>query len=247
MVLPSDLPCAVTATAVPGAAWAVEITDVCKSFRRGAIATPVLRGVNLQVQCGECVLLVGPSGSGKSTLLSILGCILQPDSGQVALLGNAVRSSDLVALRRGRIGFVFQGLRLVRGLTALDNVCVPAMIRGDDPASSRVHAEDLLREVGLGDCIHVRVDHLSAGQCQRVALARALVNDPDLILADEPTAALDVQAGQQVMQVLRQLIATRGKTAIIVTHDPRIVQESDKIYAIEEGRLERRSRLGAKL
>jgi len=235
--LPSDV---ARAASFELASVVVEASEIVKSYRRGGPEIPVLRGASLRVQRGECVFLMGPSGSGKSTLLSILGCILKPDRGRLALLGEEVRPCDLLALRRSRIGFVFQGFRLVRGLSALDNVCVPAMIRGADPCASQAHAERLLEDVGLSDSIHANVDQLSAGQCQRVALARALANDPDLILADEPTAALDAQTGHQVMQLLRELIAARCKTAIIVTHDPRIVEDSDQVYSLEEGRLVRR-------
>jgi putative ABC transport system ATP-binding protein len=216
---------------------AVDAVEIHKSYRRGTAVTPVLCGVNLRVEAGECVFLIGPSGSGKSTLLSVLGCILQPDQGRLSLSGKEIDESNLVALRRRRIGFVFQGFRLVRGLSALDNVCVPLMISNVPPPASYQRAKTLLAEVGLGDVTGAKVDQLSAGQCQRVALARALANDPDLILADEPTAALDADTGRQVMQLLRRLIAARGKTAVIVTHDPRIYQAADQVYSLERGQL----------
>jgi putative ABC transport system ATP-binding protein len=216
---------------------AVEAVGIDKAYRRGAEVTSVLRGVNLRVASGECVCLVGPSGSGKSTLLSILGCILQPDRGRLVLRGEEVRAGRLVEFRRRRIGFVFQAFRLVRGLTALDNVCVPSMLSGTPLAEARERAAALLADVGLPGLAHAVVDQLSAGQCQRVALARALANDPELILADEPTAALDAHTGRQVMELLRALLAAHGKTAIIVTHDPRVVQATDRVYSLTDGQL----------
>jgi putative ABC transport system ATP-binding protein len=225
------------ARALAPPALAVEAVGIHKSYRRGAEVTAVLRGVNLRVTSGECVCLVGPSGSGKSTLLSVLGCILQPDRGRLVLQGEEVRAGSLVEIRRNRIGFVFQSFCLVRGLSALDNVCVPAMLSGTAVPAARQRAAALLADVGLQGLAHAAVDQLSAGQCQRVALARALVNDPDVILADEPTAALDAGTGRQVMQLLRALLAAHGKTAIIVTHDPRVVDATDRVYSLTDGQL----------
>ena len=220
---------------------AVEAGDLHKSFRRGNSVTHVLQGVDLVVEQGEFTLLVGPSGSGKSTLLSILGCLLPPDRGWLALGGQAVAASERQSLRRDRIGFVFQGFRLVRGLSALDNVCVPLMIRGEPAEGSRQRACQLLEQVALADVQSAPIEQLSAGQCQRVALARALAGDPELILADEPTAALDAAAGRQIMELLRELAGQYGKTAIVVTHDPRIVEFADRIYEMDQGRLTERS------
>jgi putative ABC transport system ATP-binding protein len=215
----------------------VSAWNIHKSFRRGSAATAVLAGVDLDVCRGECLFLVGPSGSGKTTLLSILGCTLTPDRGEVLLLGNSVTEASRLAVRRRSIGFVFQNFQLIRGLSALDNACVPLMLAGRPPAAARRRAEDLLVEVGLGNFLHASVDALSAGQCQRVALARALVGDPVLILADEPTAALDEDTGQQVMQLLRRLVTKHGKTAVVVTHDPRIFPFADRILSLAGGRI----------
>jgi putative ABC transport system ATP-binding protein len=213
----------------------VAAENIHKAFRRGACPTPVLAGVDLDVQRGECLFLIGPSGSGKSTLLSILGCSLAPDRGRVVLLGRPVAPGERVAVRRRSIGFVFQNFQLIRGLSALDNVCVPLMLQGVEPDAARRRARDMLADVGLEELLQASVDKLSAGQCQRVALARALANDPALILADEPTAALDEETGQHVMQLLRTLIDAHGKTAIIVTHDPRISHFADRILALKGG------------
>jgi len=218
----------------------VVIHDLHKAYRRGATSTPTLCGVELTVDAGECVFLVGPSGCGKSTLLSILGCILTPDRGTVQVLGNDLSRLDETSrstLRRNHIGFVFQRFQLIRGLSALENVCVPLLLRGESQRVARQRASALLAQVGLGDKGRSKPNELSTGQCQRVALARALVGDPELILADEPTAALDATAGQEVMQLLRKLTTGEGKTAIVVTHDPRILDFADRVLHLENGRI----------
>ena len=187
---------------------AVYAEDVHKLYRRGTTRTPVLQGVDLAVERGRCVYLAGPSGSGKTALLSILGCILTADQGQVRLFDQDVGTLDetgRIALRRNRIGFVFQRFHLIRGLTALDNVCVPLVLKGMKPRAAHRRGKALLESVGLAEKAHEHPRNLSAGQCQRVALARALVGDPDLVLADEPTASLDAENGQEVMGLLRRL------------------------------------------
>jgi putative ABC transport system ATP-binding protein len=202
--------------------------------------TPVLRGIDLSICRGECVFLAGPSGSGKSTLLSILGCILTPDQGTIQIGGREVgrlNAPQRAILRRDCIGFVFQRFHLIRGLTALDNVCVPFALRGTLDAAARVRGAELLERVGLGDKINCYPQKLSSGQCQRVALARALSLNPDLILADEPTASLDAKNGQEVMELLRDLTSDAGKAAIVVTHDHRIYHFADRVLSVENGRL----------
>lgn len=221
-------------------ALAIDARDVHKVYRRGTTRTPVLEGIDLAVEPGECVYLAGPSGSGKTTLLSILGCILSPDSGQVRILGEDTRRLDearRITLRRNRIGFVFQRFHLIRGLTALANVSVPLTLQGAKPKTAHQRGMELLHAVGLADKSHVDPRNLSAGQCQRVALARALVADPDLVLADEPTASLDARNGQEVMGLLRRLTTQQGKTAVVVTHDPRIFHFADRIYHLDNGRI----------
>ena len=218
----------------------VAVRSVHKTYRRGLTSTPVLIGVDLTVQLGESLFLVGPSGSGKSTLLSILGCILTPDRGDVVILGRSISSlSDhqRTRLRRDRIGFLFQRFQLIRGLTALDNVRVPLTLRGVSDSESEERSHRLLDAVGMAHKARVRPNELSAGQCQRIALARALVGDPDLILTDEPTASLDAKNGQEIMSLLHALIKEKEKTVIVVTHDPRISQYADRICAMENGKI----------
>lgn len=214
--------------------------DVHKSYASCGAAAPVLQGVNLEVMPGECAFLVGPSGSGKSTLLSILGCMLTPDRGRVEIVGRdlaGLNEAERAVLRRDRIGFVFQRFQLIRGLNALENACLPLTLRGVPPKAARSRASELLEDVGLAEKITSHVGRLSAGQCQRVALARALAGDPDLILADEPTAALDAQNGQEVMRLLRSLTSEQGKAALVVTHDARIFGFADRIWRLDAGRV----------
>jgi putative ABC transport system ATP-binding protein len=219
----------------------VEMIDVHKRFVRGGTATHVLCGIHLTVERGSCTFLTGPSGCGKSTLLSILGCILAADSGEVRVLGrglDALNSRERALLRRDKIGFVFQRFHLLQGLTALENVCVPLSLAGASAREARRRGLELLASVGLADKAASDARRLSHGQCQRVALARALANDPELILADEPTAALDEANGQQVMELMRRLLRDFQKTAVIVTHDTRIFGYADRIWNLRGGRLE---------
>lgn len=218
----------------------IHVANLAKSYRRGGQEVPVLVDIDLDVARGECVFLAGPSGSGKTTLLSILGCILSADRGHVSLLGQdfaTLTNRQRTLLRRDQIGFVFQRFHLVRGLTALDNVCVPLQLRGERPRVARQRGQQLLEAVGLSDKMRSLPKNLSTGQCQRVALARALAADPEIILADEPTASLDAASGQEAMKLLRRLTTEHGKTAIVVTHDPRIFAFADRICHMENGRL----------
>jgi putative ABC transport system ATP-binding protein len=219
---------------------AVNVRGVHKAYRRGGTVTPVLNGVDLAVAAGECLFLAGPSGSGKTTLLSILGCILTADRGRVQVLDQDVVSLDAPAralLRRDRIGFVFQRFHLIRGLTALENVCVPLVLRGTSRRAANRRGTELLQSVGLAGKATVQPQNLSAGECQRVALARALAGDPELILADEPTASLDAVSGPEMMKLLRRLTTDQGKTAIVVTHDQRIFRFADRLLWLENGRV----------
>ncbi|MBN2292702.1 MAG: ABC transporter ATP-binding protein [Pirellulales bacterium] len=217
---------------------AVVIEGLEKSYGTAAGSTPVLKGVDFLVRRGECVYLAGPSGSGKTTLLSIIGCILSADHGRVSILGQdvfALSGKQRTALRRNSLGFVFQRFHLIRGLTTLDNVCVPLTLQGICPTSARRRAMSLLDAVGLADKADKHPCNLSAGQCQRVALARALVGDPELILADEPTASLDAANGQDVMELFRRLTTEEGKTVVLVTHDQRIFRFADRVFWLENG------------
>jgi putative ABC transport system ATP-binding protein len=211
-----------------------------KSYRSGSVSTLVLKGVDLRVRKGECVFLVGPSGSGKSTLLSILGCILSADSGSIRILDEDVTHlgpTGQARFRRKSIGFVFQRFHLFRGLNVCENVRVPLNLLGRSSAVAKREALRLLESVGLGDKACRQVSQLSMGQRQRVALARALAGDPQLILADEPTASLDAVSGTAAMQLLRELTQKLGKTVIVVTHDPRIFSMADRILSLEDGRI----------
>ncbi len=237
---PVESPAPASLRMATGGDDAVTLVDVHKSYARGGALTRVLDGCTLSVRRGECVYLHGPSGSGKTTLLSIIGCVLRADSGSVRIMGRDVDTlspSAAADLRRTHIGFVFQRYHLVRGLTALDNVCLPLALDGVARGAAQRRGRELLARVGLADKAHCEPKRLSVGQCQRVALARALAADPPLILADEPTAALDAELGQQAMQLLTSLTVEMGKTAIVVTHDPRIEQYADRIFVMEQGRL----------
>jgi len=200
----------------------------------------VLDKVDLQVGLGECVFLLGPSGSGKTTLLSIIGCVLTADSGEVHVLGRDISRLDSTAaalLRRDQIGFLFQKFHLIRGLTAQENVAIPLLLSGISSAQANIRASELLDQVGLADFIKQQPNRMSVGQCQRVAFARALVGDPQLILADEPTASLDAESGQLAMELLRQLTVDAGKTVVVVTHDHRILPFADRVLNVANGKL----------
>jgi len=227
---------------------AVRVQGLCVRYGGEPTSTPVLEGVDLTVGQGQCAFLAGPSGSGKTTLLSILGCILSADQGSVEVLGRDVGSLNnrrRAAVRLQQLGFVFQRFHPVRGLTALENVCVPLTLRQMRPRRARQKGLALLEAVRLSDKARAHPRNLSAGQCQRVALARALTGDPELILADEPTASLDAANGQEMMHLLRRLTTEKGKTAIVVTHDQRIFYFADKVFHLDNGRVnEQHRRLG---
>jgi putative ABC transport system ATP-binding protein len=214
--------------------------DIHKGYANGRVRAPIVRGVSLAVNRGETVFLVGPSGSGKTTLLSVLGCILTPDQGSVEVLGQDVarmRPDELTAFRRRHLGFIFQTFNLFPTLSAVDNVRLALELRGVGRRAARSRAAELLGQVGLSNRLRVRPPRLSTGECQRVAIARALAGDPSVLLADEPTAALDAENGQAVMGMLARLAADRGLTVLIVTHDNRIAHFADRILRLEDGRL----------
>ncbi len=201
---------------------------------------PVLKNVDLNVKKGDIQLLMGPSGSGKTTLLSILGGILKPTSGEVTLLGQNITRlspSKLSQFRLDTIGFIFQGFNLFDALTAAENVEVALKMKGFRPRAARLEARDLLEQVGLGDRTHRLPRDLSGGQKQRVAIARALAGNPQIIMADEPTAALDSHSGQAVIELLRKLAKEGDRTVLMVTHDPRIQKVADRVIYLEDGEL----------
>lgn len=219
---------------------AVQAHSVRKVFGSGALAFEALRGVDFEVAAGEFVMLVGPSGSGKTTLLSILGGVLTATAGNVELFGYAItgrKERELPAIRRALIGFVFQGSNLISALSAVDNVRLVLETRGHDRKQATREAEELLERVGLTDKAWSRPDEMSGGQQQRVAIARAVAGTPPLVLADEPTAALDAQSGLAATQLLQELCRERGSTVVVVTHDPRIFHLADRIVRIEDGQM----------
>jgi putative ABC transport system ATP-binding protein len=217
---------------------AIDVRGVTKVYGAGATAYRALRGVDFAVRKGEFVMLSGPSGSGKTTLLSILGCVLTATSGRVAILGEDVTGAterDLPRLRLQYIGFVFQAHNLIASLSSLENIVMLLELRGLSRPEARVEAGRLLDEVGLGDKWHALPRDLSGGQRQRVAIARALAGSPPVILADEPTAALDAHNGLAVTETLRSLAKDHGHTVVVVTHDNRIFHLADRIVHIEDG------------
>jgi putative ABC transport system ATP-binding protein len=219
---------------------AVDARGVSKTFGTGALAFRALDGVDFQVARGELVMLVGPSGSGKTTLLSILGCVLTSTRGELRLFGKQVSrlpERKLPAVRMATIGFIFQGHNLLPALSARDNVALVLSMKGWAMSSARAEARRLLERVGLGDKLDSRPAQLSGGQRQRVAIARALAGNPPLVLADEPTAALDAATGLQATELLREICRERGDTVVIVTHDNRIFDLADRIVHIEDGRI----------
>jgi putative ABC transport system ATP-binding protein len=218
----------------------VALRDVTYAYGTGDLARPVLRDVDLSVAPGEVVLLTGPSGSGKTTLLTLIGALRALQTGSATVLGQELAGAterQRTALRR-RIGFIFQQHTLLGFLTARQNV---AMALELDPATSErdrlARAGEMLAAVGLAEKCESRPDQLSGGQRQRVAVARALAGQPGLILADEPTAALDKQSGGDVVRLLRDLARRRGVPILMVTHDPRILDIADRIVAMEDGRI----------
>ncbi len=219
---------------------ALEMKEVTKVFGRGPSQVCAVDGVNLFVARGEVVLVMGPSGSGKSTLLTMAGTILQPTSGDILVLGkNIGRMSERgrVSLRRHSIGFVFQSFNLLSALTALENVEVPMLLAGRLIPEAQRRARTLLEEFGLSARLSAKPATLSAGEQQRVSIARALANDPDLILADEPTANLDSQRGREIVESMALAARTRSKALVVVTHDPRILDIADRVLLMEDGRL----------
>jgi putative ABC transport system ATP-binding protein len=219
---------------------AIRVRGVTKVYSEGASSVVALDGVDLDVHSGEVLLLMGPSGSGKTTLLSVMGCILRPTSGSVQVAGvetAQMSESKLPAVRLRHMGFVFQAFNLFPTLTARENIEVALDLQGIRGSLAHKRSGDLLDEVGLADKANSFPGDLSGGQKQRVALARALAGDPSVLLADEPTAALDSHTGRGVMQLMHDLAHQRGRAVAIVTHDNRILDLGDRIARIEDGRI----------
>lgn len=227
----------------PGsAAVIIEARGLRKVFRLGGETLEALRNVSLDVYTGEYLSIMGPSGSGKSTFFNMVGGLDVPTEGSVRVHGIDLKTLSQIQLARFRclkIGYVFQSYNLIPVQTALQNVMLPMLFLGTPPAKAAVKAGELLAEVGLGDRLHHRPDQLSGGQQQRVAVARALANDPSIILADEPTANLDLHTGQEVIEKLASLSRERGVTIISATHDHKMLSVSDRIVWVRSGEIER--------
>jgi putative ABC transport system ATP-binding protein len=218
----------------------IESHSLVKTYRMGKILVDALRGVSLEVQRGEVIAIMGPSGSGKSTLMNILGCLDRPTSGEYILDGeNVSRLSDnkLAAIRNRKVGFIFQSFNLLPRVSALENVELPLRYSGKN--HHRQRAKEALDAVGLSDRLKHRPSELSGGQQQRVAIARALVNNPAIVMADEPTGNLDSKSGREIMELLLSLNRERSMTVIIVTHDPAIASQTQRIVSLRDGLLEK--------
>ena len=218
----------------------LEATDLVHHLGQGAGRVQALKGVSLALKGGELVLLMGPSGSGKTTLLSILGCLMTPDAGTVKVGGQAVAALDaeaLAKLRRERIGFIFQSYHLFPTLNAEDNVRLALDVRGERARAAKLAAREVLATVGLGHKRKSLPRELSGGEQQRVAIARAIVGKAQVILADEPTGALDTANGQAVMALLADIAKDPARAVLVVTHDPRILPFASRVIHIEDGRI----------
>jgi putative ABC transport system ATP-binding protein len=216
----------------------VNAQNITKVYKMGEFEVQALRGVTVQINRSEVVSIMGPSGSGKSTLMNVLGCLDRPSSGDYFLDGEAVagmNDDQLSGIRNRKVGFIFQSFNLLPRQTALTNVTLPLRYAGSRNGKLNERAKAALTAVGLGERIHHRPNELSGGQQQRVAIARALVNDPAIILADEPTGALDSKSGQEIMDLLLGLNRERGTTLIFVTHDPRIAAMTQRTIQIKDG------------
>jgi len=218
----------------------IDVINVRKSYNRGGIEIPILNGIDLTVKTGEFLAIMGPSGSGKSTLMNMIGCLDRPTSGQIFLKGqdiNKISDNELAHLRGREIGFVFQTFNLIPRLTAYQNVELPTFVTKMNDTDASTKVRDLLELVGLKDRMDHKTTELSGGQCQRVAIARALINDPMVILADEPTGNLDSKTTGEIMKILSDL-HEQGRTIVMITHDPEIAEFADRIVLVKDGVIE---------
>lgn len=217
----------------------LELENVSKSYDQSKTPVPVLHDITMNVEEGEYLAIMGPSGSGKTTLMNLLGCLDVPTSGTYRLAGQDIGTltdDELADIRNRKIGFVFQNFCLMPKMTALDNVMLPLLYRGVPLKDRKIRASAALKLVGLEDRMDFYPNQLSGGQCQRVAIARAIVGTPKLLLADEPTGALDTAAGVQIMEIFRRL-NSRGITIVMITHERHIAECADRICHILDGRL----------
>ena len=217
----------------------LKLTDICKDYQQGKEPVRVLKNISMTVEKGDYLAIMGPSGSGKTTLMNIIGCLDVATSGSYELDGRNLKDlsdDDLADIRNRHIGFVFQHFHLLPKMTALDNVALPLLYADIPLKERRERAAEALRAVGLEERMEFYPNQLSGGQCQRVAIARAMVGKPDLLLADEPTGALDTKSGRQIMEIFRQL-SREGMTIVMITHELSIARQADKIFRILDGEL----------
>ena len=217
----------------------LKLTDICKDYQQGKEPVRVLKNINLTVEKGDYLAIMGPSGSGKTTLMNLIGCLDVPTSGSYELNGRDLKDlsdDDLADIRNKHIGFVFQSFHLLPKMTALDNVALPLLYADVPLEERRARAAEALKAVGLEARMSFLPNQLSGGQCQRVAIARAMVTKPEILLADEPTGALDTKAGAQIMDIFRDLSGS-GMTILMITHEPSIAACADKTYRILDGEL----------
>jgi len=218
----------------------IKARGLSKSFGSGRTVVNAVDNVSLDIQSGEIVLIMGPSGSGKTTLLSMLGGLLRPSKGTIEIEGidiTSLKEAALPVIRAVKVGFIFQAFNLLDALTVKENILFPAQLHKKGIKGAQKRAAELIDQLGLGDRQHYLPKKLSGGEKQRVAIARALINEPGLILADEPTGNLDSRTGQEVMMILHTIVREKGYSVIVVTHDPRVEDIADRILWLEDGKL----------
>ncbi len=216
----------------------IKIEDVWKIYKMGDVEVPALRGLNLEINKGEFVAVMGPSGSGKSTAMNMIGCLDIPTKGRIFLDGKDISKlseSDLAQIRGKKIGFIFQQFNLIPNMTALENVMLPMTFQGISSQERKKKAIDLLKLVELGERMNHKPNELSGGQQQRVAIARSLANDPEVLLADEPTGNLDSKTGMLVMDFLKKMHKEQCKTIVLVTHDSNVAEHAERIEFLKDG------------
>lgn len=219
----------------------IKLENVARVYQMGKTLVPALRGLNLEIADGEFVAIMGPSGSGKSTLMHLIGALDVPTQGRILLNGVDIvqqNGNQLAELRGKKVGFVFQTFNLVPTLSALKNVELPMIFQRVPRRERYERARRLLEQVGLGDRLHHKPSELSGGECQRVAIARALANDPEILLADEPTGNLDAESGEQIMRILKHLNEEKKMTIIVVTHNPEVARYAHRVIRMRYGQIE---------